>query len=145
MMTEEGYVYAASLNDELTHVIPTEWYDTILIESIGTPRQWFHHLIRVREVYRRSLFTGEVVFPGKPIPDDIDVTTMLKASSERLAEAFMYSERMSVKYDGKTMSISELISTAIQHEGIHTGQYYVALKHAGLDVPKRWQQDWAMS
>jgi hypothetical protein len=37
---------------------------------------------------------------------------------------------------------THMSSIAIQHEGIHQGQKYVALKQAGIAVPEQWRSNW---
>ncbi|GAK02748.1 hypothetical protein JCM19037_1004 [Geomicrobium sp. JCM 19037] len=138
-------LHATSLNNQLADVIPEERWGESVHEQLGTPSQLFAHLIRVRLVYRSALFSGKVQFPGEKVPDDAPVRSLLLSSAERLAEAFLYTEKNHITFDDRAITPVELMQIAVQHEGIHTGQYYVALKQSGYPVPTQWQTDWALT
>ncbi|MFD2129688.1 DinB family protein [Pseudogracilibacillus auburnensis] len=61
---------------------------------------------------------------------------------EELANEFIQSKFDKIKMGTDYLTKMELLGTAIQHEGIHQGQYYVALKQSGYNLPKQWVQDW---
>lgn len=59
-----------------------------------------------------------------------------------MAYTFEHAKIRSIKVGNENLSAEELLHSAIQHEGIHQGQYYVALKLAGIETPRQWQIDW---
>src|SRR5690625_1498332 len=122
------------MTNSLAKEIPEEKWDQQLILELGSLRKLFVHIIRVRNVYRDGLITGSIQFPGK-IPASENIMLELKKSTESLAAAFEQSNLEHIKMDTELLSILELMGTVIQHEGIHQGQYYVALKQTGSALP----------
>ncbi|WP_230856126.1 hypothetical protein [Virgibacillus dakarensis] len=49
-----------------------------------------------------------------------------------------------IRMGSEFLSVDEVIGAAIQHEGIHQGQYFVALKQIGRRLPDMWIRDWGM-
>ncbi|UTR10021.1 DinB family protein [Evansella sp. LMS18] len=142
-MVVNGFLYAARTTNALAEEVTENAWDTQLIPELGTLRNLFIHIVRVRDVYRNGLKTGEVQFPGK-LPSGKDIACELDRSMEELADAFSTTYRNQIKMGAEEISPAELLGSAIKHEGIHQGQYYVALKQAGLEVPALWKRDWGM-
>ncbi|ADU32219.1 DinB family protein [Evansella cellulosilytica] len=142
-MDVKGFIYAAKMTNALAKEIPESSWDTPLIRELGTLRKLFIHIIRVRNVYRNGLETGVVQFPGE-LPSSENIKEALEKSMEELATAFLSTEGTHIKMAEEELSIAELLATAIQHEGIHQGQYYVALKQKGMYIPDSWKKDWGM-
>ncbi|WP_078596533.1 DinB family protein [Evansella clarkii] len=142
-MVVNGFLYAARSTNALAEEIPEKAWDIQLIPELGTLRKLFIHIVRVRDVYSDGLQTGTVQFPGK-LPSGKNIVRDLDRSMEELANAFAATDRQLIKMGAEEISPAELLGSAIQHEGIHQGQYYVALKQAGMEVPALWKQDWGM-
>ncbi|WP_416150551.1 DinB family protein [Salipaludibacillus sp. HK11] len=87
---------------------------------------------------------GNIQFPGVLASDEHSLIDELERSMEELVFEFKQTKFDSIKMETEYLSIMELLGTVIQHEGIHQGQYYVALKQAGFELPKQWTQDWHM-
>ncbi|WP_246516580.1 DinB family protein [Salicibibacter cibarius] len=124
--------------------IPENKWDIQLIEELGSLRKLFIHIIRVRNIYRDGLRTGIVEFPGEPPLSDDNLIEQLDRSMNDLAFTFTQASNQRIKMGEKSLSIEELLNTAVQHEGIHQGQYFVALNQANIKLPKQWIQDWGM-
>ncbi|AXF56432.1 DinB family protein [Salicibibacter kimchii] len=125
----------------LAKEIPKNKWDIKLIEEVGSLRKLFIHIIRVRNIYRDGLRTGIVEFPGDlPISDE-NLIEQLDRSMNDLAFAFTQTSNQRIKMGEESLSVVELLNTAVQHEGIHQGQYFVALNQANIKVPKQWIQD----
>ncbi|WP_416148721.1 DinB family protein [Salipaludibacillus sp. HK11] len=144
MLNSNGFKYTATMTNALALEIPKNCWDTVLIPELGTLRKLFIHIVRLRDVYRDGLITGEVEFPGLLPSKDNRLVDELERSMNELASAFTQSKFNQIKMGNQYLTIIELLNTAVQHEGIHQGQYYVALKQAGIDLPKQWIQDWNM-
>ncbi|MFA1819286.1 DinB family protein [Virgibacillus oceani] len=142
-MNIKAFLYAANMTNTLAKDIPEDKWNNKLIPELGTLRKLFIHIIRVRNVYREGLISGAIQFPGK-LPVTEDIMLELEKSRDTLAAAFEQTNFEYIKMGTEYLSIIELQGTAIQHEGIHQGQYYVALKQAGFSLPRQWEQDWGL-
>lgn len=142
-MDVNGFVYSAKLTNALAIEVPESKWDIQLIPELGTLRKLFLHIGRVRDVYSDGLRTGTVEFPGT-LPSNENIIDELERSMEELVSAFRQTKFKQIKLGSDYLSIFELQGTTIQHEGIHQGQYYVALKQSGIGLPKQWVQNWNM-
>lgn len=143
-MDTNGFIYAAKMTNALAEEIPESKWDMKLVPELGTLRKLFLHMVRVRDVYRDGLKTGNIEFPGVLASDEQSLIDELGRSMEELVFEFKQTKFDSIQMGTENLSIMELLGTVIQHEGIHQGQYYVALKQAGFGLPKQWTQDWHM-
>jgi uncharacterized damage-inducible protein DinB len=139
-----GFVYAAKMTNRLAIEIPENQWDKQLITELGTLRKLFIHLIRVRDTYTEGLRKGTVSFPGVIPSKDINIKDQLERSTNELAEEFSNTNREVIRMGGENLTILEFLNTTVQHEGIHQGQYFVALKQAGLPLPNQWINEWSM-
>lgn len=142
-MDPKGFIYAAKMTNALASEVPERVWDKQLIAPLGTLRELFLHIVRVRDVYRDGLRTGAVTFPGN-LPPRNNISDQLVRSMDELASEFERADNEHIKMGSENVSTAELLNIAVQHEGIHQGQYYVALKQAGLRLPKKWVLDWNM-
>lgn len=142
-MNINGFIYSAKLTNALASEVSENKWDIKLISELGTLRQLFKHMIRVRDVYRNGLKTGIIEFPGI-LPPNEDLVYELERSMEELASEFRLTKFKQIKIGSDYLLIADLLGISIQHEGIHQGQYYVVLKKAGLDIPNQWTEDWGM-
>ncbi|MEN1969060.1 DinB family protein [Lentibacillus sp. N15] len=143
-MDTRGFLYAANMTNALAREIPENKWDDRLVEELGSLRKLFIHIIRVRNVYRDGIWTGMVEFPGDLLPVGISLIEQLVRSMNELAFAFSQASNQCIKVGEEYLSIEELLNTAVQHEGIHQGQYFVALKKAKIRLPEQWIRDWDM-
>lgn len=140
-MDANGFLYAAKMTNALAAEIPESQWDIQLIAELGPLRKLFIHIVRVRDIYRDGLRTGMIEYPGK-LPTRNDVFAELVRSMDELAFEFKRASNECIKMGTERLSTLELLNTAVQHEGIHQGQYFVALKQAGIELPKQWVLDW---
>ncbi|MBT2599370.1 DinB family protein [Oceanobacillus sp. ISL-73] len=143
-MDINGFLYAANMTNALAKEVPETKWDCQLIEELGTLEKLFIHIIRVRDIYRDGLRTGIVDFPGDFPSNEKNLMVQLERSMNELAFAFTQTSNQRIKMKEEYLSVVELLNTAVQHEGIHQGQYFVALKQAKIKLPKQWIQDWGM-
>lgn len=143
-MDAQGFLYAAGMTDQLARFVDAGQWETALNPVLGSPRQLFQHMVRVRGVYRSGLMTGLIQLPGK-FPEPGDWPALLSESGRELAEAFENPYVDRVVWGDQTLTPEDLYAIAVQHEGIHQGQWYMALKLAGLKVPDEWQYDWSLT
>ncbi|PTX55309.1 hypothetical protein C8P63_11916 [Melghirimyces profundicolus] len=143
-MNADGYRYAAEMTDRLTTVIPRDGWDRKLVPELGSPARLFAHLIRVRGVYRDGFYTGELRFPGERVKSGTGLEEGLARSREELARAIEVPEVEKIRFGKVVLTLDELRATAIHHEGIHQGQWQVALKQAGLPLPASWREEWRL-
>ncbi len=101
-------------------------------------------MVRVRDVYCDGLKTGEICFPGKRTSGENSLIQALERSMKQLEVEFKHTKFKSIRMGREHLTIMDLLSTAIQHEGIHQGQYFVALKQSRFELPKQWEKDWQM-
>lgn len=129
--------------DQLVTVINKDRWEEIIIPEIGSAGRLFAHMVRVRDVYRDSFSTGRIRLPGNSISRDADLEVELIRSRKELADAMTNSKVDRIYWsDDYSVSPDEICSIAIQHEAIHQGQWYVALKQAGIVIPEQWRSDW---
>ncbi|GAA0466023.1 DinB family protein [Alkalibacillus silvisoli] len=143
-MNTKGLIYAANMTNILAKEVPESCWDLKLVTELGTLRKLFTHMIRVRDVYRDGLKTGIIQFPGELPLNESSITYELERSTDELVAEFKQAKFESIKMGPGDLTTMELLATAIQHEGIHQGQYAVAFKQSGLTLPKQWVQDWRM-
>ncbi|MEI3612338.1 DinB family protein [Pseudogracilibacillus sp. SO30301A] len=132
------------MTNTLAEEIPENKWDVQLIKELGSLRKLFIHIIRVRDIYRDGLRTGIVEFPGDLPSSDGKLIEQLDRSMNELASAFTQAGKQRIKMGEEYLSTVEMLNTAVQHEGIHQGQYFVALKQAKINLPKQWIRDWDM-
>ncbi|WP_404450698.1 DinB family protein [Virgibacillus necropolis] len=143
-MDTKGFIYAATMTNRLAEDISEEQWDSKLIAELGTLRKLFIHMVRIRDIYRDGLHTGIITFPGELISNESNLIAELKRSRDDLAYKFLHTEVEKIEMGSENLSIEELLNAAVHHEGIHQGQYFVALKQAGIQIPKQWEDDWNM-
>ncbi|WP_233269503.1 DinB family protein [Alteribacillus sp. YIM 98480] len=144
IINTNGFIYAADMTNQLAEELPEKLWDKPLIAELGTIRKWFMHMIRVRGVYAGSLMTGKVEFPGHLVPEDASIILELRRSTEELSWAFEETQKHQILMYQEYITPEELLHIAIQHEGIHQGQYYIAFQQAGIKLPEQWRRDWNM-
>lgn len=144
-MDINGYLYAANMTNLLAVEISEEKWDEKLISELGSLRKLFIHMVRVRDVYRDGVRNGVIQFPGKLLDDDFDLIQELNRNKNELVDEFQGNTIKEVKMGVEFLTDGEVLGLAIQHEGIHQGQYFVALKQSGIELPEQWIQDWNMS
>ncbi|WP_096438750.1 DinB family protein [Alteribacter populi] len=143
-MNASGFLYAAKMTNLLAIETPEIHWDKQLIVELGTLRKLFIHIVRVRDVYRDGLKTGVIQFPGHLPSNEYNLMDELERSMNELAVELNQTTFERIKMSTEYISTMEFQNTAVQHEGIHQGQYFVALKQAGLELPTQWVQDWGM-
>ncbi|TFJ91305.1 DinB family protein [Lentibacillus salicampi] len=143
-MDSSGFMYAAKMTNALAMEIPEDKWDNRLVPELGVLRKLFIHIVRVRDAYRDGLKTGVVQFPGELPAEGRKLVSELERSMKELADQFNHSKPKQIKMGNEYLISMELQGAAIQHEGIHQGQYYVALKQAGFVVPGQWRNDWGL-
>jgi uncharacterized damage-inducible protein DinB len=137
-----GFIYAAKMTNSLAKEISESNWDVQLTPQLGTLRKLFKHMVRVRDVYCDGLKTGDIYFPGKRTSGENSLVHELERSMKQLEVEFKQTKFKSIRMGTEHLTIMDLLSTAIQHEGIHQGQYFVALKQSGFKLPKQWEEDW---
>ncbi|MFZ4452772.1 DinB family protein [Salibacterium aidingense] len=142
MMKSDGFTYAADMTNQLAEELPEPLWDKPLIDEVGTVRQLFRHIIRVRGVYSSAFVTGKVEFPGYLVADEANLHQELRRSTEEMAQSFENTHLSEIRMYQDYIAPEELLHTAIQHEGIHQGQYYIAFQQAGIHIPEQWKMDW---
>ncbi|SDI91835.1 hypothetical protein [Natribacillus halophilus] len=80
-MEAAGYLYAAGMTNALAEEVPDAYWEEPLITELGTLRELFLHMIRVRNVYKESLETGSVTFPGDKTSDTFNTKGSTKGST----------------------------------------------------------------
>ncbi|GEL78221.1 damage-inducible protein DinB [Tenuibacillus multivorans] len=140
-MNADAFRYAANMTNELAVTIPEKYWDTSLVTDLGTLRKLFIHMIRVRDIYANGIQTGIIEFPGS-LPENRGLLLELKRSTEDLAITVEQSHAKQIQMGDELLKLEEVVGAAIQHEGIHQGQYHIALKNSGLDIPELWKRGW---
>lgn len=143
-MDSNGFIYAANMTNALAKEIPESKWDKQLISEVGSLRKLFTHIVRVRDTYKEGIRSGNISFPGTLPSNEKGLIEHLERSVNELAHEFKYPKNEAVKMGEEHLSLMELLNTLVQHEGIHQGQYFVALKQAGLKLPNQWIQEWDM-
>ncbi|PKR76854.1 damage-inducible protein DinB [Halalkalibacillus sediminis] len=143
-MDTQGFLYTARMSNSLAKEVPEEYWDKQLIDEVGTLRELFKHIIRVRDVYTDGLRAGFIEFPGQMPSDEENIVDELERSMIDLFNELAKERVDKIQMNGQSLTLMETLTTAVHHEGIHQGQYYVALRHAGIDRPKQWETDWGM-
>ncbi len=141
-MDIKGLEYAIGMTNQLSETISIEKWDEPLMKDIGTLRKLFVHLVRVRNIYRDGLETGVLAFPGVRPQKSVDLKNELHISKEQLIKAFLSTKCTTVAFHDEILTVEEVYSMAIQHEGIHQGQFAVALQNKGIELPPTWKKDW---
>jgi uncharacterized damage-inducible protein DinB len=140
----KGYLYAAEMTDLLTTAVDKDQWNRVFIPELGSLSRFFAHMIKVRNVYRDGLLTGIMDFTRTIDTKIIDFEAELAKSRYELAEAISHPKYNKIKWEELELSSAEVCSAAIQHEGIHQGQWYVALKQRGFRMPNQWKLDWGL-
>ncbi|WP_099300715.1 damage-inducible protein DinB [Bacillus sp. Marseille-P3800] len=141
-METKGLEYAMKMTNELAFSIKKEYWNLALVDHLGTLEKLFIHLIRVRSIYSNGLKSGIISFPGHLPSPDLNIKTELTNSCITLLEAFKFCNYNILIFNGSKLTVEEVYGMSIQHEGIHQGQFSIALRANKIPLPKMWVSDW---
>ncbi|RQW23328.1 DinB family protein [Bacillus sp. C1-1] len=141
-MKTEGLEYAMKMTNELAFSIDKKHWDVVLIDKLGSLQKLFVHMIRVRNTYCEGLKSGNISFPGNLPSPEINIQVELRNSCAILLDNFKTCTYKHITFNGSRLTIDEVYSMTVQHEGIHQGQFSIALKTKGIQLPETWITDW---
>jgi len=143
--------FTRSLSYDFIHVLKEE--DLLYSPQLqfGTLGKHLRHVGDVQEIYVRALETGQVDFSKKRM--DHTMESSLKRLEEHLREQdnYLYATLASFQKDPikeqiawptTKLSVLEHLFLLPQHEAIHQGQWSLAARQAGIDLPKTWVDNW---
>lgn len=121
--------------------------------EFGTLGKQLRHVGDVQECYVKALETGKADFAKKRL--DVSMETSLTRLEEHLKEQDQYLYRVlasfdkdpikePVEWETTRMSVLEHLFLLPQHEAIHQGQWSLAARQAGIDLPKSWVDNWGL-
>lgn len=121
--------------------------------QFGNLGKQIRHLGDVQECYVRALETGTADFSKKRM--DLSMETSLEKLERYLHEMDNYLYDALSKYSGDPLkqeikwpttrlSVLEHLFLLPQHEAIHQGQWSLAARQHGIELPKSWVDNWAL-
>lgn len=121
--------------------------------EFGTLGKQVRHLGDVQECYVRALENGVADFSKKRM--DLSMETSRSRLEEHLRQQDNYLYGTLSKYDADPvkgeikwpttkLSVLEHLFLLPQHEAIHQGQWSLAARQHGIDLPKSWVDNWAL-
>jgi len=121
--------------------------------QFGTLGKHLRHIGDVEECYVKALESGKADFSKKRM--DASMETSLSRLEEHLKEQdeFLYKTlatfnkdplKEQIQWASTKMSVLEHLFLLPQHEAIHQGQWSLAARQAGIDLPKSWVDNWGL-
>ena len=121
--------------------------------QFGTLGKHLRHIGDVQECYVKALESGKADFSKKRM--DASMETSLSKLEEHLKEQdeFLYKTlsgfnkdplKEQIQWESTKMSVLEHLFLLPQHEAIHQGQWSLAARQAGIDLPKSWVDNWGL-
>lgn len=121
--------------------------------QFGTLGKHLRHIGDVEECYVKALESGKADFSKKRM--DASMETSLSRLEEHLKEQdeFLYKTlatfnkdplKEQIQWESTKMSVLEHLFLLPQHEAIHQGQWSLAARQAGIDLPKSWVDNWGL-
>jgi uncharacterized damage-inducible protein DinB len=145
--------FTRSLTFDFMHVLTEEnlLYSPQL--QFGTLGKHFRHVGDVQECYVKALESGKADFSKKRM--DKSMETSLSKLEEHLKEQdeLLYKTlatfskdplKEQIQWESTKMSVLEHLFLLPQHEAIHQGQWSLAARQAGIDLPKSWVDNWGL-
>jgi len=121
--------------------------------EFGTIGKLIRHVGDVQGVYAQALESGTADFSKKR--KDYSMETSLDRLQKYLKEQdssfydilSKYSKdplTEQIQWTTMKMSVLEHLFLLPQHEAIHQGQWSLAARQAGIDLPKSWKDNWGL-
>ncbi|SRR5579875_116090 len=121
--------------------------------AFGNLGKQIRHLGDVQECYVRALETGVADFSRKRM--DLSMESSLEKLTHHLREMdnYLYDAlskytadplKQEIKWPTTRLSVLEHLFLLPQHEAIHQGQWSLAARQHGIDLPKTWVDNWAL-
>ncbi len=121
--------------------------------QFGTLGKHLRHIGDVQECYVKALESGKADFSKKRM--DASMETSLSKLEEHLKEQdeYLYKTlatfskdplKEQIQWESTKMSVLEHLFLLPQHEAIHQGQWSLASRQAGIDLPKSWVDNWGL-
>lgn len=149
----KSWQFTRSLTYDFLHVLTEENLAYSPQLEFGTIGKHLRHIGDVQECYVRALQTGSVDFSKKR--RDLSMETSLKRLEDHLKEQdkFLYDTlsqydkdpiREQIAWPTTKLSVLEHLFLLPQHEAVHQGQWSLAARQAGIDLPTSWVDNWKL-
>jgi uncharacterized damage-inducible protein DinB len=121
--------------------------------EFGTIGKLIRHVGDVQEVYACALQTGTVDFSLKRRDYTMETSlerlnSYLQEQDKKLHDILSGYEKDPLKemiqWPTEKLSVLEHLFLLPQHEAIHQGQWSLAARQAGIDLPKSWKDSWGL-
>jgi uncharacterized damage-inducible protein DinB len=121
--------------------------------EFGTIGKLIRHVGDVQGVYIDGLETGKTDFSKKhrdySMETSLDrLAQHLKAQDDRLYAVLAAYKKDPLKeeiiWPSTKLPVLEHLFLLPQHEAIHQGQWSLAARQAGIDLPKSWKDNWGL-
>ena len=148
-----SWQFTRSLTYDFLHCLTEENLSYSPQLEFGTLGKHFRHIGDVQECYVKALETGKVDFSKKRL--DFTMEGSLKKLEDHLRAQDNYLYDTLSKYDKDpikhqiawhttNLSVLEHLFLLPQHEAVHQGQWSLAARQAGIDLPKTWVDNWKL-
>jgi uncharacterized damage-inducible protein DinB len=121
--------------------------------EFGTFGKLIRHVGDVQAVYVHALETGHADFDKKLKDKTMEgslerLEKYLKEQDKALYDALSKYDKDPIKevivWPTTKLSVLEHLFLLPQHEAIHQGQWSLAARQAGIDLPKSWRDNWGL-
>jgi len=145
--------FTRSLTYDFLHSLSEEHLSYSPQLQFGTLGKHFRHLGDVQECYVKSLASGSADFSRKRMDKTMEgslkrLEDYLREKDKELYDALAKFDKDPIKEEIKwattRMSVLEHLFLLPQHEAIHQGQWSLAARQAGIDLPKSWVDNWGL-
>lgn len=145
--------FTRALTYDFLHVLTDEnlLYSPQL--EFGTIGKLIRHVGDVQEVYTNALQTGQADFSQKRKDFSLEKSVerlqkYLKDQDRYLYDTLSKYEKDPLKelitWPSTKLPVLQHLFLLPQHEAIHQGQWSLAARQAGIDLPKSWKDNWGL-
>lgn len=121
--------------------------------EFGTIGKLIRHVGDVQGVYTAALASGKADFDKKRRAVEVEssiekLEQYLKQQDKALYDALSNYGKdpitETIEWPTTKLSVLEHLFLLPQHEAIHQGQWSLAARQAGIDLPKSWRDNWGL-
>jgi uncharacterized damage-inducible protein DinB len=147
----KSWQFTRSLTYDFLHVLSADNLTYSPQLEFGTLGKQIRHIGDVQGCYVDALGTGQVDFSKKRMDKTMEGSAEKLEAYLREQDKYLYDTlskydkdpiKDEIKWHTCNLSVLEHLFLLPQHEAIHQGQWSLAARQAGIDLPKSWVDNW---
>jgi uncharacterized damage-inducible protein DinB len=147
----KSWQFTRSLTYDFLHVLTEENLSYSPQLEFGVLGKQIRHIGDVQGCYVDALKSGKVDFSKKRMDKSMETSIEKLEAYLREQDKYLYDTlsgydkdpiKDQIEWHTCNLSVLEHLFLLPQHEAIHQGQWSLAARQAGIDLPKSWVDNW---